>query len=110
MVDCCLCIDLTLLDLKPKRLVWFWGMQMLGIPTGAPTSPSLDVERVAPGGGGAHGGETGLVAHGPSGGAGGLCPHRRVLPHVEAPFRVLLKICVNGASKFVKIPEDKNPT
>ena len=44
MVDCCLCIDLTLLDLKPKRLVWFWGMQMLGIPTGAPTSPSLDVE------------------------------------------------------------------
>ena len=44
MVDCCLCIDLTLLDLKPKRLVGFWGMQMLGIPTGAPTSPSLDVE------------------------------------------------------------------
>ena len=42
MVDCCLCIDLTLLDLKPKRLVGFWGMQMLGIPTGAPTSPSLD--------------------------------------------------------------------
>ena len=47
MVDCCLCIDLTLLDLKPKRLVGFWGMQMLGIPTGAPsTSPSLDVERL----------------------------------------------------------------
>ena len=32
MVDCCLCIDLTLLDLKPKRLVGFWGMQMSGIP------------------------------------------------------------------------------
>ena len=41
MVDCCLCIDLTLLDLKPKRLVGFWGMQMLGIPTGAPRRPRL---------------------------------------------------------------------
>ena len=90
MVVCCLCIDLTLLDLKPKRLVWFWGMQMLGIPTGAPTSPSLDVEwLLEEAARTAARRDCGLVAHGPSGGAGGLCPHRRVLPHVEAPFRVL---------------------
>ena len=48
---------------------------------------SVPVPVLVGGGGGAHGGEVGLAAHGRGGGGRGLRPHRRVLPAAHGRHR-----------------------